>query len=112
MKKKAQVHMLPTDKEFVEKSQIYANGSHIGIWSHSKEKRYHDFIPQHLYFTIDEEIKEGDWFHLDMSDNMMDEELDDISIFSRFVSFVIRTTIVLGICCIALIFLIINVLTS
>ena len=60
----------------------------------------------------DEEIKEGDWFHLDMSDNMMDEELDDISIFSRFVSFVIRTTIVLGICCIALIFLIINVLTS
>ena len=60
-KKRVQVHMLPTKDK-----------SHIGFLDNGKSRILYyqkealafreGWYPQHLYFTTDEEIKEGDWF--------------------------------------------------
>ena len=62
---RTQVHMLPTE----DKSDIIENNSLDFIY-HSSHKDYSHWgveeskhlSYQHLYFTSDEEIKEGDWF--------------------------------------------------
>jgi len=56
--KRAQVVMLPTDKKYNgiivkddNKLELIYNNSH----------EHEDYIPQHLYITSDDKIKEGDW---------------------------------------------------
>jgi hypothetical protein len=41
------------------------------------------FKPQNIYITSDEEIKEGDWFHLDMSDNDRPDEIHQMGTNKR-----------------------------
>jgi hypothetical protein len=56
------IHLIPTDKPtgiFESK-----NGLHFSI---IEKIRYGEFKGFHIYITSDEEIKEGDWFLLDMS---------------------------------------------
>jgi hypothetical protein len=56
------IHIIPTDKPtgiFESK-----NGLHFSI---IEKIRYGEFKGFHIYITNDEEIKEGDWFLLDMS---------------------------------------------
>jgi len=56
MKKLVKVHMLPTaDTSVICKSIA---GLH---YTESMISKVPDYINQHLYFTSDEEIKEGDW---------------------------------------------------
>ncbi len=57
--KRVQVHMLPTE----DKSQIW--GWRLGLAfmkNPSKPVKGAEGLPYHLYFTTDEEIKEGDWY--------------------------------------------------
>ena len=58
-RKRAKVHMLPTE----DKSQIW--GWRLGLAfmkNPSKPVKGAEGLPYHLYFTTDEEIKEGDWY--------------------------------------------------
>ncbi len=59
MKKEAQVHMLPTDIKGGQGHTLWTNAD--GQLLHTKTSG-NDLQGQHLYFTTDEEIKEGDWF--------------------------------------------------
>jgi len=61
MKKKARVHMLPTE----ENSQIvlYAHRTNpFLVYHYTPINSPLSDVNQHLYFTTDEEIKEGDWY--------------------------------------------------
>jgi hypothetical protein len=74
--KRTKVHMLPTDtydigiickRIAIIQPNIHKNikiGKLI-INANPKATSLEDFQPQHLYFTTDEEIKEGDWFITD-----------------------------------------------
>lgn len=57
--KRAKVIMLPTDKSRISRTPS-------GTLTYTPDYEYHEnsfgIIAQHLYFTTDEEIKEGDWF--------------------------------------------------
>ncbi len=72
MKEKAQVHMIPTEfatvngilrsthqpKELrIARREMHGNKIFDAGFEHSTQ----EWRPQHLYFTTDEEIKEGDW---------------------------------------------------
>ncbi len=56
MKQLVKVHMLPTDKSsiYLHQGKLYNNK----VTMHIPDGKQ---IPQHLYLTSDEEIKEGDW---------------------------------------------------
>jgi len=81
MKKRAKVHLLPTDKEShitfdKESSSCYSYGLHYldnasGSSNRTKTER------QHLYITTDDEIKEDDWC-LFFWDGMKDGELGQV----------------------------------
>ena len=59
---KAKVHMLPTDKSYILSinGKIFSTGG-VGR-EMGKKHGLKETIPQHLYITTDEEIKEDDWF--------------------------------------------------
>jgi hypothetical protein len=59
---KAKVHMLPTDKSYILSinGKIFSTGG-VGR-EMGKKHGLKETIPQHLYITTDEEIKEGDWY--------------------------------------------------
>jgi hypothetical protein len=63
------IHILPTDKP----SRLFKVSGEL------KLTRNFDFYNgseyQNVYITSDEEIKEGDWFHLDMSNNDRPDEI-------------------------------------
>jgi hypothetical protein len=62
MKNKAKVHRLPTENEGVIISDVGPYDTDMIPTSEvPKELRSHDRPHNHLYFTTDEEIKEGDW---------------------------------------------------
>ena len=62
MKKKFKVHMLPTEKASPLVYNNIAKGLfHVGGKGLLAEYRISDCTNQHLYFTSDDEIKEGDW---------------------------------------------------
>lgn len=64
----AQVHMLPTEMEskFLSKTgALYVTKQ--GILGIHPAPEFLTHRPQHLYFTIDEEIKEDDWFYNGMN---------------------------------------------
>jgi hypothetical protein len=69
------IHVLPTDKPSrLIKSQdndfVYLN-TNAPNWFENNLKT----IKQNIYITSDEEIKDGDWFHLDMSDCDLSDEI-------------------------------------
>jgi len=77
MKKRAKVHMLGTDGV---SSITKGKGEYSHIFHFDPEDEYvedDDEYPIHLYFTTDEEIKEGDWFYddLDIPQNMRVKQL-------------------------------------
>jgi hypothetical protein len=67
MKQKAQVLMLPTEKASNMLKVLTDKMEHRGRMKDSLElhdsawEKSTDFQPQHLYFTTDEEIKDGNW---------------------------------------------------
>jgi len=59
----AQVVMLPQDKEGWDEDDILSDSEcHLKIATYDRETCLEDWTPQHLYFTTDEPIKEGDWY--------------------------------------------------
>ena len=63
-RKRAKVHRLPTGVTHESPSYIYIdrfNNDKLTYDSH-QSKEHHDCTYFHLYFTTDEEIKEGDWY--------------------------------------------------
>lgn len=62
IKRKCQVVMLPTNKKHFNKGEIILNPFINDLYIASMGCTcYDNEIPQHLYITSDEEIKEGDW---------------------------------------------------
>jgi hypothetical protein len=57
------IHLIPTDKP----SSKLQKTKHGNFFLSNEIKSYSDCTNQHIYITSDEEIKEGDWFLLDMS---------------------------------------------
>jgi hypothetical protein len=63
---KAQVHMLPQDKEGWSKHDILSDSEgHLKIATYDRETFLEDWTPQHLYFISVEkqQIKVGNWIH-------------------------------------------------
>lgn len=58
MQKIVQVHMLPTDKVDRKQHVLWTNKNGYLLHTHSSAT---NITPQHLYFTSDKEIKEGEW---------------------------------------------------
>jgi hypothetical protein len=78
------LHILPTDKP----SRIYLvkSNNKLGITSNNPEYTQNfgsGTQNQHIYITSDEEIKEGDRFHLDMSDNDRPDEIHQMGTNKR-----------------------------
>jgi hypothetical protein len=73
------IHLIPTDKP----SKLVLNNENE-LWFNPvfscKSGLAH---PQNIYITSDEEIKEGDWFHLDMSDNDRPDEIHQMGTNKR-----------------------------
>jgi hypothetical protein len=68
-RKRCQVHMLPTEELGVIMSDVGIHDSEMILISELPENlKGHERPHNHLYFTTDEEIKEGDW-HLDTETN-------------------------------------------
>lgn len=55
-----QVHMLPTEKA-AQRGQLILDGVRLRTAHNHFSGPVSDLNPQHIYFTSDEEIKEGDW---------------------------------------------------
>ena len=67
MKKRTQVHRLPSNDENISllSKRIKDGVLQSATTSHGVANCNPLWIPQHLYFTTDEEIKEGDWYITD-----------------------------------------------
>jgi len=74
------LHLLPTDKPSRLHLWTDKNGTRLELceleYSHTRNT-------QHIYITSDEEIKEGDWFNLDMSDNDRPDEIHQMGTNKR-----------------------------
>lgn len=57
-RKRTKVHRLPTE----DASHISQNALGAIFFNRIPKEKQGVFTPQHLYFTTDEEIKEGDWY--------------------------------------------------
>jgi hypothetical protein len=64
------IHILPTDQP----TGIFETNSGLQF-SIMNKVRHGEFKGFHIYITSDEVIEEGDWFHLDMSDNDRPDEI-------------------------------------
>ena len=65
------IHILPTDKP----SRLFDDGIELYL-GEIKDRKGHPVTSYNIYITSDEEIKEGDWFYLDMShSNTLPDEI-------------------------------------
>jgi hypothetical protein len=66
VKKRAKVHLLPTDKaeNCIVKHSVSGNLYHHDQYFTQEYLKLKDWSSHHLYITTDDEIKEGDWYIL------------------------------------------------
>jgi len=72
------IHIFPTDQP----TGIFETNSGLQF-SIMNKVRHGEFKGYHIYITSNEEIKEGDWFHLDMSDNDRPDEIHQMGANKR-----------------------------
>jgi len=75
---KVQVHLIATDKDYPSLGQLILSKGNNLLGQKGEYSVTDEMIPQHLYFTNSEEIKEGDW-HINLLNNSIEKASKNVA---------------------------------